>query len=1167
MSQPVPYQAPLLESGSNLISRPWYTFFDSISTSSVGGSSEQISWIPEQGPASPHGQEATFSGSIARSIGAKVGERISVADFGAVGDGLTDDSTAFNLAIQAATTKPGCDVYVPGGYRYLINGKISFPHGNTPITLSGDGAASVILCGHSPNAGVGFIDISSSDITIRDLLIDGQKTVPDKLKYNQDFQGVGGNDPLAQSLTTGTSIWVHSGVSRIIIDGVTIQHTQGYAILLNATEGADITDVDIRNCWFLNNRPSLFGITDGQLNYGSWNGGIMYHGDGRAGAPFMVRGLSVSNCHWRRCSGNAVWSHLYDFGSLHENIRICNNDFLDNGLDCIQFGGVCGGVCSANYARRVGYICSDDSETPGTPMWLNGAWASFLDTSGQVIGVDYTGNTAISLCGDGINLDGYSNGTVVGNTLRQPVKGEPEYFTDQVGSVGFAGATVADGPNYAHGMLSSNTSNDLPGGDSIVIVGNTILNFSDGAILLYAGRRCVIQSNNIEHPSNATEVPIVLGNVGTGDQQRTYDSAVYGNRIGWKPTTVRPCIREDASLAPFNPGDSNHIGVNTIIPVSGLAYGFESATSSSSRTEVRFDSNQPGLAFPSFYYMQSEGAADTSVLRWYYAENQNAPAIALQLQSRYGTGKIGTLFNVSNNGGAGTGVISTANRTNSNIPDSILTGHSYCDGFIVLTNSTYSDSDANTYSSNQWALIRYNPSLGYLEQSVAVSGGSRVWSQLGADQAAGPVNAVQYNGGSALAGNGNFVFDPVNTILYVTGYNGSGVIAHEFNSTASGGDHAVNAGGGAGFITGAGLAAFQSLVSANIYAGSANQDGSINTINGGSYAQTFNATATGSTAGVVVNQGAVEIYGSGIITGQQVVAHNIYAGSAAPGGGVTAIDGNCFAAVFNSPATGNNAALIVNQGAAEIFGNGNFQSQSVVAHNIYAGSAGAGGAISTIDGDCYANRFNSPATSGTQAITVNNGAFIVFGSGNFQGQQVLVNSIALPIEAAPAAQSGRAIIYADPSNQLMVSFNGGPFSALGSGGGGGTPSNTIVVQANGATLASVSTLNFTTNMGVSISGGTAYISSTASGGGGGGIAGVTTSDGASYQIVNNKAQLSFINSNGLINTSAASFGGTCNAGNYQISGNNGVTTTMYYTGTDGIVHSLTFLRGILIGAG
>jgi hypothetical protein len=65
--------------------------------------------------------KATGTGAVNRDITAKFGEYVSVKDFGAVGDGVADDTAAIQAAINAMFTAGGGTLYFPAGnYRHTV---------------------------------------------------------------------------------------------------------------------------------------------------------------------------------------------------------------------------------------------------------------------------------------------------------------------------------------------------------------------------------------------------------------------------------------------------------------------------------------------------------------------------------------------------------------------------------------------------------------------------------------------------------------------------------------------------------------------------------------------------------------------------------------------------------------------------------------------------------------------------------------------------------------------------------------------------------------------------------------------------------------------------------------------------------------------------------------
>lgn len=122
------------------------------------------------------------SNPVARSVQSRLREYISIKDFGAVGDGITDDQVAYQRAIKAAGDTGVKRLYIPAG-RYLIGlttavGGVALQDsaGNSinGLEIFGDGDASVLLEG--TNANPNFYSLmgaqSISDLYVHDLRFD-----------------------------------------------------------------------------------------------------------------------------------------------------------------------------------------------------------------------------------------------------------------------------------------------------------------------------------------------------------------------------------------------------------------------------------------------------------------------------------------------------------------------------------------------------------------------------------------------------------------------------------------------------------------------------------------------------------------------------------------------------------------------------------------------------------------------------------------------------------------------------------------------------------------------------------------------------------------------------------------------------------------------------------
>lgn len=85
---------------------------------------------------------APYSTAVATNVNAKLGQYVSVKDFGAVGNGTVDDTAAIQAAIDAVKTSYGAAVYFPPG-RYKITSSIKVP--TKTISLYGSGADTSII--------------------------------------------------------------------------------------------------------------------------------------------------------------------------------------------------------------------------------------------------------------------------------------------------------------------------------------------------------------------------------------------------------------------------------------------------------------------------------------------------------------------------------------------------------------------------------------------------------------------------------------------------------------------------------------------------------------------------------------------------------------------------------------------------------------------------------------------------------------------------------------------------------------------------------------------------------------------------------------------------------------------------------------------------------------
>jgi Pectate lyase superfamily protein len=126
----------------------------------------------------------------ARFLGEHLAARVNVRDFGALGDGITDDNAAFAAAITAAQSRAAL-VYVPASATPYVLGDTIVLDG---LTMIGDGAGSTLKVGlpsgagvHLAGSGAGLIGLrvlgpgaatwpgSPSDVDLSGVALDGVK--------------------------------------------------------------------------------------------------------------------------------------------------------------------------------------------------------------------------------------------------------------------------------------------------------------------------------------------------------------------------------------------------------------------------------------------------------------------------------------------------------------------------------------------------------------------------------------------------------------------------------------------------------------------------------------------------------------------------------------------------------------------------------------------------------------------------------------------------------------------------------------------------------------------------------------------------------------------------------------------------------------------------------
>lgn len=197
------------------------------------------------------GFTAAGTGATARTIQGKLREVVSVKDFGAVGDGVTNDTAAILLAVAALKAAGGGTLLFPAG-TYLITAAITFD-GTVDIWFKGQGWASIIK---TTTAGVICIDLgsssadSTSDTRVMDLLVLGAAGTSHGIRMQRLHSARVEN---VRIRNCGGDGLLYNGCYASYIDRVYSNNNTGTGIKCVALAAAGNDHIEITGCRALSN--------------------------------------------------------------------------------------------------------------------------------------------------------------------------------------------------------------------------------------------------------------------------------------------------------------------------------------------------------------------------------------------------------------------------------------------------------------------------------------------------------------------------------------------------------------------------------------------------------------------------------------------------------------------------------------------------------------------------------------------------------------------------------------------------------------------------------------------------------------------------------------------------------------------------------------------------
>jgi len=414
-------------------------------------------------------------------LGGNCNTVFNVSDYGATGDGVTNDGTAIAAAITAAKAAGGGIVFLPAG-TYLITATLTVDGNN--ITIQGAGRSATII----KTVGNHLIlsGLNASGLEVRDLQVLGDA---DAAKTNQ--RGIQ---------------W--TGVTDGLIDNVWAKNTAYDGILLLS---------GCLNCTVSNCRVT--GVGDDGINIG---GDPVAATTGNTVTGCVISGATNVGIHisdrssFSSVTGNTITGCDKGIDTYNAGVYsgLGNNSIVGNTVNgCTTYG-----IYIFNSSRNV--VAGNNVEGGGTGIYL--VSSSECSVTGNVV----TNPSTYSIranpnCTDVVIADN----KIVGATARAFIESPRTQFTGNnmrgsAGSVLLAAA--ADSSVVSNNVITNGTGNDIEcNAAECIISGNRIESAGTKCIVTVgASPRCVISGNMLSGGARGIEVSntdcLISGNSMTG---------------------------------------------------------------------------------------------------------------------------------------------------------------------------------------------------------------------------------------------------------------------------------------------------------------------------------------------------------------------------------------------------------------------------------------------------------------------------------------------------------------------------------------------------------------------------------------------------------------------------------------------------------------------------
>jgi parallel beta-helix repeat protein len=477
-------------------------YIDSASTAGVeldatsgGGGDVTLAMLSANTGAALIGTKASGTGAITRTVASKQAQIVFVEDFGALGDGSSNDAPAIQLAVRSGAKL----VMFDQSKVYAISSGILVPSG---VTLDFQGAK-ILRSGSSAYMFANDFDgttggyTANKNITLKNGVLDAN--------------GIASASSLGAQASNSTAItFVHA--TNVKVENCEIYGVFGYqAVVFIACNVGKVENCYIHDCMQTGGVitiPKAIGI-EGAINTS-------------ANPTFSVNDNTMcNNISIKGCTFDAVWmgvgSHVNVNAMYHTSIEITGNKFFN-----ISTGGTFTGAVKGQNWSSVNVSGNDFTNIYGTAVDLYAVGATTQcrnitvssnrmtqiggtntaaegDSSLRAIwiradnitspigqkGISISGNIVKTSCRHGITVDAGESGSIVGNTVND---------------VAAAGLWLYNAKNFTvtgNAVFDSNVAGNRPGmfmigGGTIVPTSVILRGNTHGSIYIWANAQGIV---------------------------------------------------------------------------------------------------------------------------------------------------------------------------------------------------------------------------------------------------------------------------------------------------------------------------------------------------------------------------------------------------------------------------------------------------------------------------------------------------------------------------------------------------------------------------------------------------------------------------------------------------------------------------------------------------